>query len=69
MPRSVGKISKDNYLKWVQRSLNRILGTHVPADGHDSESYRGAVRAFNREYLQIESLTRWTSLCRKNSSL
>jgi len=48
---SVGIISSSDYLKWVQRSLNRRYGLSIPADGSDSSAYRDAIRRFNREYL------------------
>jgi peptidoglycan hydrolase-like protein with peptidoglycan-binding domain len=48
---SVGSISATDYIKWVQRSLNRLYGSHVHTDGKLSSAYRAAVRKFNREYL------------------
>src|SRR5262249_36915818 len=47
---SVGTISPPDYLKWVQRSLNRRYGLSIPTNGSDSSAYRDAVRRFNREY-------------------
>jgi hypothetical protein len=48
---SVGTISESDYIKWVQRSLNRLYGLHIPTDGKITGAYRTAVRRFNREYL------------------
>lgn len=48
---SVGAISATDYIKWAQRSLNRLYGTDIPTDGQISSAYRAAVRRFNREYL------------------
>ena len=48
---SVGSISKSDYIKWVQRSLNRRYGAKLPIDGRISRTYREAVRAFNIEHL------------------
>src|SRR5262245_465519 len=47
---SVGTISSSDYLKWVQRSLNRLYGIRIPTDGKDSNAYRTALRKFNAEY-------------------
>ena len=48
---SVGTLSASDYVKWVQRSLHRFYGLSIPTDGvADRESYRAAVRRFNREY-------------------
>jgi hypothetical protein len=47
---SVGTISSSDYLKWVQRSLNRLYKIRIPTDGKDSNAYRTALRKFNAEY-------------------
>src|SRR5262245_47774536 len=47
---SVSTISSSDYLKWVQRSLNRLYGIRIPTDGKDANSYRTALRKFNAEY-------------------
>lgn len=43
-------IDSVSYLKWVQRSLNRIQGTEVVVDGKTSMNYRNAVRRFQRDH-------------------
>lgn len=48
---SVGTISGTDYIKWVQRSLNRRYKVDLPIDGKISGKYREAVRRFNLEYL------------------
>ena len=47
---SVGTISANDYIKWVQRSLNRLYRTEIPTDGKITSAYRAAVRRFNLEY-------------------
>ena len=47
---SVGSISETDYIKWVQRSLNRLHGAAIPTDGAISGVYRSALRRFNRDY-------------------
>jgi hypothetical protein len=47
---SVGAISAIDYIKWVQRSLNRRYASNIPTDGKVSSAYRAAVRKFNQEY-------------------
>ena len=47
---SVGAISATDYIKWVQRSLNRLYRTNLPTDGKISSAYRASVRKFNLEY-------------------
>lgn len=46
-----GSISSNDYIKWVQRSLNRILNTNLEVDGLITNDYRQALRQFNAEYL------------------
>ena len=42
-----------DYVRWIQRSLNRLLETSLAVDGDDrSEPYRSAVRELNRLYLR-----------------
>lgn len=42
-----------DYVRWVQRSLNRLLEISLAVDGNDrSEPYRSAVREFNRLFLR-----------------
>jgi len=40
------EIETADYIKWVQRSLNRILGIGLTVDGKASDKYRKAVREF-----------------------
>jgi hypothetical protein len=37
---------KDGYVRWVQRSLNRIMGRSVPVDGRDIGPWREVLREF-----------------------
>lgn len=48
---NVGTISASDYIKWVQRSLNRLYGTNIPTNGVASTEYYAALRRFNRDYL------------------
>jgi peptidoglycan hydrolase-like protein with peptidoglycan-binding domain len=48
--KSVGKISAKDYIAWVQRSLNRLLGVALITDGLDSSFYRDAVEEFQWAY-------------------
>jgi hypothetical protein len=43
------EIDSVDYIKWVQRSLNRILGSGIVVDGKLSEKYRNAVRQFQQQ--------------------
>jgi peptidoglycan hydrolase-like protein with peptidoglycan-binding domain len=52
--RSVGTIAADDYIKWVQRSLNRLYKVGLPINGRDSAGYRNAVRDFNKDHLGRE---------------
>lgn len=38
------------YLRWVQRSLNRILGTRIVEDGVGGRRTRSAIRSFQQRY-------------------
>ena len=51
---SIGAISDIDYIKWVQRSLNRILGLKLLVNGKPSTSYRDAVWWFNKEYVKTK---------------
>lgn len=42
-------ISPDDYLRWVQRSLNRILKLNAPTDGKDTDGYRDRVEDFEHQ--------------------
>jgi hypothetical protein len=42
------EIDPVNYIKWVQRSLNRILKSGLTVDGKVSDKYRNAVRQFQQ---------------------
>lgn len=44
------------YISWVQRSLNRILGTRLVTSGRDSDSYRRALRTFNNRFVARASI-------------
>jgi len=48
---SVGTISDSNYIKWVQRSLNRLYNSDLAIDGTKSSKYKAMVRQFNNDYL------------------
>lgn len=59
---SVGSISATDYIKWVQRSLNRLYGSNIRTDGRISSAYRSAVRKFNldwtgRDYADVDEQT------------
>jgi len=43
---SVGNISGPDYLKWVQGSLNRLVGAGLKVNGLDSATYRNYVKMF-----------------------
>lgn len=44
------ELSSTGYLLWVQRSLNRILGSRLAMDGSDSVPYRTLVRQFQERH-------------------
>jgi peptidoglycan hydrolase-like protein with peptidoglycan-binding domain len=44
--KSVGSISGSDYLKWVQGSLNRLVGAGLKVNGLDSATYRNYVKIF-----------------------
>ena len=41
-----------DYVKWVQRALNRIMGRSLPVDGKEIGPWHGALGDF-KEYLRI----------------
>lgn len=41
-----GSFDRIDYVKWVQRSLNRIMGRSVPVDGKEFGPWRGALGEF-----------------------
>jgi hypothetical protein len=47
---SASTIAPKDYIKWVQRSLNRLYGINIRTDGTDSDAYRRALRKFNNEW-------------------
>jgi peptidoglycan hydrolase-like protein with peptidoglycan-binding domain len=44
------EIDSADYIKWVQRSLNRILGSGLVVDGKPTKSYRDAVQQFQQKH-------------------
>lgn len=44
------EIDSADYFKWVQRSLNRLLGVGLAVNGKYSEEYRQAVRRFQQKH-------------------
>lgn len=54
----VSAIPANDYLEWVQRSLNRILGANLTVDGRDTAAYRVAVQRFNETWSQARSDSR-----------
>lgn len=52
---NVGAISSTNYIKWVQRSLNRLLNKKLVVNGKKSFFYREAVKQFNKNFLGARS--------------
>jgi peptidoglycan hydrolase-like protein with peptidoglycan-binding domain len=48
----VGTIADEDYIKWVQRSLNRIYHLNLDVDGKESPAYQAAVKRFNEEYVE-----------------
>jgi peptidoglycan hydrolase-like protein with peptidoglycan-binding domain len=44
------EIDSADYFKWVQRSLNRLLGLELAVNGKDSEEYRQALRRFQQKH-------------------
>lgn len=51
MPKSVGTINARDYVKWVQRSLNRALKILLLVDGKVTKNYRNAVEQFNKKFV------------------
>ncbi|HUG60567.1 MAG TPA: peptidoglycan-binding domain-containing protein, partial [Methylomirabilota bacterium] len=49
--KSVGSITSEDYIAWVQRSLNRILGCGLITNGVDTPEYREQVKEFKYGYL------------------
>ena len=45
------KITAKQYIAWVQRSLNRLLGSALVSDGTDTEAYRDQVKEFRFCYV------------------
>ena len=43
-------ISGKDYIAWVQRALNRLVGSSLVTNGDDTPDYREAVRAFRSKY-------------------
>jgi len=41
---------KIDYLRWAQRSLNRIMGRSIPVDGREFGPWRGALGDFKRGF-------------------
>jgi hypothetical protein len=46
----MAEISTVDYLKWVQRSLNRVMSSGLSIDGADTAKYRLAVQRFNGKW-------------------
>lgn len=44
-------LTHDDYLGWVKRSLNRLLGASLPDDGTDTTEYRDWVEEFQFAYM------------------
>jgi peptidoglycan hydrolase-like protein with peptidoglycan-binding domain len=47
-----GQVDRDSkaYIQWVQRSLNKILGSGLAVDGVRGQKTRSAIRDFQRKY-------------------
>lgn len=48
---SVSQISAEDYIKWVQRTLNRLYDVGLVTNGKISSKYRDALKRFNLDYL------------------
>jgi peptidoglycan hydrolase-like protein with peptidoglycan-binding domain len=42
--------SSRDYIKWVQQSLNQIMGLHLAVDGISGTQTRSAVRSFQQKH-------------------
>lgn len=49
-------------VKWLQRSLNRVMGTKLAEDGDYGEQTRAAVTAFQRKYMEPNEVDGWAGL-------
>ena len=57
-------ISGKDYIAWVQRALNRLVGSSLVTNGDDTPDYREAVRAFRSKYKLGSATTLANSLLR-----
>src|SRR5262245_46215044 len=49
------KVTKQQYIAWAQRSVNRLLGSALVTDGSDTDAYHDQVKEFRFTYALGES--------------